>query len=563
MAITLTILALIPVFGGHAEARQHTVQPQKSQWMMALAFGMIEIDVSDVVGRPLPAIIHFRRDGRVVSKVRVPSGTAKATLPIGPCSAYVYVIEDGTPILVEVKKLDIQRDETSFIMVTLLEGSAGKRKLSDFDSDHDLALDRVELEAGTDPLSAASVPGFERYDWPSPVLSNKSRWYRGELHAHSRYGVGSESVGELVRRAERLGLDFLAITDRNTLQAASDPEFQSKSVVLIPAMEWGNDEMGVALIYTPLTFPDVTASIPEAQALCIRVQAQGGVFCVAHPLFPSSEWQWGLGHVNAIEVWCRHWREPPPTTITRLDPSLLTRRRGRLTQSIAIAAATPGFSANGQASVFWDHELSRGLRASVIAGSHTASPKVPMGEPLTYIYAHEKSLNSIMEGLRLGRTIVSSSVDGPRIRFLADVNDDKTIDAGVGEVIPAYLPTRFFVKVDRAKNKRLEVLQDGRPFRSTVLDSNKVLYSFLVTPKIFTVYRVRIVERATRFGFGSVDVLAMTSPIYVHPHVPEYFEGGKDSWIELERQEVDQSNYESLPQNIDPERTRLRPRIVF
>ena len=506
----------------------------------------LQIDVTNILDKTLSSKVVLKNlESGSSSEIMLPEGQAAVEQAVGNYTAYTYVYEAEVPLLVDIQGISVRAGQTTKLSVSLLEGSSGNRAIRAFDRDYDLALDRVELEAGTSPEDAGSIPGVARFDWPSPVLDKRGGWYRGELHAHSVHGRGVETVAELVKRAEKLKLDFLAITDRNTLAAALDPDFQSKSTVLIPAMEWGDDERGQALLYAPATFPKYTESLAEAQAMVITLQAQGGLFAIAHPNFPIGSWQWGLQYAGAVEVWCREWRMIPPMYLGQLDERLTQRKDGRLVYSIAIAAATQGFSANSQAALFYDLELVRGMKASVIAGSNTAHPKVPMGEPLTYVYAREKSMRGIVQGLRNGRTFVSRGVDGPIIEFWADVLADNTVDVGMGGIIPVNRKSRLIVSVLRAKGARLDILLNGLPIRSRLIKSDRLTYAIEETPDIFAVYRVRIVKTADEMGFGPTELLAMSSPIYAQSYVVESVDS-TDGWVELENNYEDPRSWEGF-----------------
>ena len=531
------------------------------------SLGRINFSVRNVLGQPLPAKVELRDSAdRIVDVVALPNGRDSAAVRAEAQRAYVYAYDRGIPILVGVQPVTVGGEQTSTVEVQVLEGSGGKRHLREFDRDLDLVLDRIETELGTNPADATSFPGEEAFEWASPVLGSRGQWYRGELHAHSSYGIGTESVAQLVKRAESSGLDFLAITDRNTLDAAFDPAFQSNSVVLIPAMEWGDDARGVGLIYGPRTFPGAASTVGEAQGTLLRVQAQGGLFYVAHPCFGTAPWQWGLSYVNGVEVWCRPWREVPPLWLDRLGESSRARKDGQLVHSIALAAATPGLSANGQAALFYDHELTRGLRAASIAGSYSVGPQVPLGEPLTYVFANEKSLKGILDGLRWGRTFVSSGKSGPKVVFNGDVLIDGKIDAGIGGYVPLNVPTRFRVTVEDAPGMMLQVLLNGSVFLSRKIErfdaDGNFHYEFDFVPEHYSVFRVRIVRTPSEQGFGYVDVEALTSPIYaleVVPHVP-----GADGniWLEIEQNYYDPGSGDSfLPSNPDP--TQIKPRWTF
>lgn len=496
--------------------------------------GILSIDVRSIVGKLLPCRVGIHDfTGKRVAEYELPTGEATIHHPSGEWSLYIHVYDKGVPLLTHVEKVRLSTGLEVKVAPRILEGSGENRTLRRFDRDLDMAIDRVELQMGTNPANAASVPGTDRYTWKSPVLNNEARWYRGELHAHSSYGVGSESVKELIRRAERERLDFLAIADRNTLDAAFDPNFKSKSVVLIPALEWGDDERGVGLILGPKTFPYVSESLPEAQAVLTRLQAQGGIFAIAHPCFSTAPWQWGLSYVNSVEAWCRPWREVPPLWLDRLDEGTLERKDGRLVHSLALATETQGYSANGQASIFYDIELTRGLKAGVIGGSNSMGRKTKLGEPLTYVYANDKSLSSILDGIRWGRTFVSQGKKGPRLMFKADVNLTGTINTGMGGYIPLNVPTRFYVGVEGAAGKVLEVLWNGRPFRSTHIEKDGIM-EFTLTLDSYSVFRVRVIETPKEKGFGVVEMLAMSSPIYAIPVSHTTMDIKDNIWVEIE-----------------------------
>ena len=348
-----------------------------------------------------------------------------------------------------------------------------------------------------------------------------------------------------MKRAEDAKLDFLAITDRNTMAACQDPAFQSEKVVLIPALEWGSEDWGVALVYGPRTLPEASemaGSLSDAQGVNQRVQAQGGVFGIAHPCFPTAPWQWGLSYVNVIEVWCREWRGVPPLALEQLDEEYRARTRseGRLVYSIAHAVETPGLSANGQGAKFWDYELVRGLKAGPIAGSLSSSPEVPLGRPLTYVYAPEKSVSGILAGLRQGRTMVSSGPDGPEIYLSADVSGDGTIDVGVGGIVPLDVDVDLVVEVRKGKGKKVQILRNGHLLVSQSIELKKDKQAFVVRqrehPVAYTVYRARVVATAEEPGFGDVEVCAMSAPIYAQQLIVMDREKQSDpglAWIEL------------------------------
>ncbi len=535
--------------------------------------GSLFVEVTDILERELPGKIEiYPLDGGDVSTRRLKEGKLMTPFPVGEYVVYVYVYDWDIPIMTDIQRVSIKKDAVATVTSQLTLGVGSDLPLRAFDHDGDLVLDRVELDAKTDPSDPDSFPHAELIPFDSPVLSKEAGWYKGDLHVRSIHGGGKESVKELVDRAEKRGLDFIAITDRNTMDACFDPEFQSKKVVLIPAMEWGTDDRGVALIYGPHTYPELTSDIRDDQGVCRRVQAQGGIFAIAHPCFPNAPWQRGLSYVNAVEVWCRDYRAVPPVSLSAFVPEYRRRKDGKdLIYSISRAASETQLSANGQACMFWDYELVRGLKAAPIAGSLSSSPGVPMGSPVTWVYAPEKSVRGILNGLRLGRTVVSSSPDGPFMIFTADVkpkkdrvvidaqdlegknlmNEKKTkatlgpADVGIGGVIPLGLPADLVVKVSNAKGMKLEILRNGWPILSKKINSDKVeLFKMTDNPPSYSVYRARVVRTPEEKGYGALDVVAMTGPIYAQNIVPIFAddEDPFNIWVK-----IDNKNLEPVP----------------
>ncbi|NLV43231.1 MAG: CehA/McbA family metallohydrolase [Candidatus Hydrogenedentes bacterium] len=518
--------------------------------------GSLIVDITNVIGQHLPSRIDlFSYDDGVTISLDAPEGVLISEQPVGSYRAYVNVFEESVPIMVDVKDVNIQASQTADLEVSLLEGSGGMLSLRGFDSDGDLALDRVELAMGTDPYNAGSIPGRVERLYDTRVLNKATRWYCGELQAYSSAGTGTEDVASLVKRAEKANLDFLAITDRNTLAAADDPAYRSDRLACLPAMEWGTNEKGIALVYGPRTMLEPPTSVMAAQAECIRVQAQGGAWAIAHPAFPGKPWQWGLSFVNGVQVWFRGWREAPPMSLQHLGEAAKERKDGELIHSIAAAAAAINFgelSANGQGNLFYDYELVRGLMAGIIGGSGSGSPKVPLGRPLTYIHTRELSVPALLEGLRLGRTYVSSGPDGPKIYFGADVLSDGKTDVGIGGIIPLNVEVSFEVAVENALGMKLQVIENGRPIRTIPINSNDTGVRFKRIPSVEAAFRVRIIKSADpkAKGFGPLEILAITSPIYARDITAELlwrnpnFDPDK-SWVRIQSKDMTEIDMES------------------
>lgn len=516
--------------------------------------GTLVATLKTVVDTPLDGRIDLLSlEGGATRSIEVKKGSSSSPVPQGDYRAYVNVYDYGVPVLVQVQDLSVKAGQTATLSLDLLEGASGAVSVRAFDSDGDLAIDRVELESGTDPYDAASTPGRAELPLDRRVLRAGGQWYCGDLHVHSKHGVGTESVAELVGRAEKAGLDFLAICDRNTLASTKDPGFKSERLALIPAMEWGSDDMGVALVYGPRTLPDPPVNPPAAQAECIRVQAQGGIWGIAHPTFPTKPWQWGISYVNAVEVWFRDWRGNPPLSLNNLREDIKVRKDGHLVQSIAAAASAAAaagtmdesMSANAQACLFWDYELNRGLMGCAIAGSGSGGKKVPLARPVTYICAKDLSVPGLLEGLRLGRTYISCGLNGPKLAFNADAMADNSVDVGMGGVVPLNVDTSFVASVQNAVGKKLQVLENGRPIRTVPINADDIAIRFTRHPTIYSTYRIRVIGPADpkQNGFGPIEVYALSSPIYAQDITQELLWRNpnldiKKTWVKLQTEKA-------------------------
>ena len=106
--------------------------------------------MTDVSGRRLPArVVLHDESGAVAPPFDIPRGQASISPPQGSFRAFVYIYDEEVPVLAAIENLTVTADATSALQVNILEGASGKLGIRDFDLDGDLAIDRVELEAGT------------------------------------------------------------------------------------------------------------------------------------------------------------------------------------------------------------------------------------------------------------------------------------------------------------------------------------------------------------------------------------------------------------------------------
>jgi hypothetical protein len=131
-------------------------------------------------------------------------------------------------------------------------------------------------------------------------------WYAGDLHAHTVHSDGALTTDELACLAASRGLDFLAVTDHNTvshhplLRAAGE----RYGVTLLPGQELTTDR-GHANAFGDIGWVDFR----EPAAEWVRVVAdRGGLLSINHPLSADCAWRHPLPRCPPLaEVWHCSW----------------------------------------------------------------------------------------------------------------------------------------------------------------------------------------------------------------------------------------------------------------
>lgn len=235
-------------------------------------------------------------------------------------------------------------------------------------------------------------------------------WYAGDFHAHSRHSDGSLPLSHLVAAAARDGLDFLAITEHNTVSHHPLlPGLASEyGIGLIPGQEV-TTHRGHANAYGDIGFVDFRQPPKTWRARC---DARGGLLSVNHPLQDDCGWQYAeLGH--ALELWHITWF----LDLTATGPWALWRR--------------------------WDQTL------PIIGGSdfHTPDQGYPLATPTTWVAAESPEPDAILDAVRAGRTAITQRPTGPAL--LRAGGDLLAIDAD-GTVAVDLEGRRHAVRGDRA-----------------------------------------------------------------------------------------------------------------
>jgi hypothetical protein len=224
--------------------------------------------------------------------------------------------------------------------------------------------------------AAPPVPADRPARRPLPAPSGMT-WLAGDLHAHTEHSDGVLSVAELASFAVAQGLDFVAVTDHNTVShhALLGPASSRYGVMLLPGQEVTtvSGHAGVLGGTGWIDFREPAASWLTA------AEAAGGLMSVNHPFAGPVSWLHSMPRrPPLLEVW--HW--------SWLDLSWTT--------------PLSWWQA-------WDPT------AIPVGGSdwHRPGSDAPLGTPTTWVLCTDPSEAGVFDGLRAGRVAISASRDGP------------------------------------------------------------------------------------------------------------------------------------------------------
>lgn len=261
-------------------------------------------------------------------------------------------------------------------------------------------------------------------------------WYRGDLHTHTTHSDGQSSVPELIQVARDRGLDFLALTDHNTVSGLREIAYCSQPDLLVVGGLELTTFWGHALCLGAHEWIDWRVRPGEGGMARIAAEAygRGQVLVIAHPrsigdpdctgcrwLYPEMM----PGTARVIEVWNGPWN---------------------------------GDSGNEEALALWYDWLNQGVRMVATAGTDIHGGQAG-GGPLGYsvVYADSLSEAGLLRALRAGHLYLSS---GPRLEFAARAVDGR--EAMMGDHVAAG-PAVFTIRWDECPPQAtLRMVQDGQ-----------------------------------------------------------------------------------------------------
>ena len=322
------------------------------------------------------------------------------------------------------------------------------------------------------------------------VLYNEKKWYKGDLHIHSQESDGKESVKEIVKEAREQQLDFIAITDHNTISGWQYYK-RYKDILLIPGVEvttpgghanalgiddWIDWRVG----YRNRTMQDIIKD----------TRNKGGIFCINHPrsLNHNGQVSWNFqdvdyGQVDAIEIWNAPW--------------LLKNTR-----------------INEMARSLWNDLLNKGYRLTAVAGSDLHSfdqHGKKLGKLLNYIFCENLSQEALLQGIKRGKVYMTT---GPKLDFEA-LYEGKIYMMGDTIVFSKSQTLEFHIGVVHQEDAlELRLIKDGYIIKRYPCPPGEKI-NLYIEKSIHDAgwYRIELHQKITDDEEDSLT--AITNPIYI------------------------------------------------
>lgn len=308
--------------------------------------------------------------------------------------------------------------------------------------------------------------------------SRPDGWYCGELHCHSYHSDGDSDPAVIVRRAEILGLDFLAVTDHNVLTQQVTLNTLESSLVLIPGCEvttykghwnvWGEDGW--------IDFRVTEES--HLRRAADEATRRGYHRSLNHPRQFGPEWAYpAVDDFDSIEVWNGPW------------PAL-----------------------NEQCVEFWEERLRQGRRIPAVGGSdchfHKREHPAKLAEPIVWVHApHGLTAQAVLDAVRAGHVMISESINGPRLFMRAG-------EAIMGDAVPRPEDGRLLrltLHVERGAGCILEIVTARGVVATLDVTTNDVRFNLGVDISDSPYVRAQVADH----HLTAPMIRALTNPIYI------------------------------------------------
>jgi hypothetical protein len=289
---------------------------------------------------------------------------------------------------------------------------------------------KMEIMVSDEPLTGDAP------DWkPGRTAPRGPGWYRGDLHGHTVHSDGSWTVRDFAQYARDYRLDFVTLTDHNTVSGLAEAtSFAGDDLLVMGGLEL-TTYYGHCLALGTRKWVDWRVR-PDYDMTDIAQQVldSGALYIIAHPCSVGDPectgCDWGYpemmpGISPAVEVWNSPWE---------------------------------GDSNNNDAVRLWYDWLNAGHWLVATAGTDIHGPNIlGMNFGFNVVYADALTEAAILDGIRRGHLYISG---GPALDFSATGAGGQT--AMMGDRLPAGNATFTAKWSGTAEGETVRIISDGR-----------------------------------------------------------------------------------------------------
>lgn len=328
------------------------------------------------------------------------------------------------------------------------------------------------------------------------MITTQRNWYKGDFHLHTTSSDAIYTPDQLVGIARGEGLDFITITDHNSIGAF--PQLTNLDGFLViqgieittPEGHWnvfgfdGRQDWMRAVDGRGISV-SLGGEYPTIPELLGEIHSKGLLNSINHPLLQPWEWQVSSTYLRLIDC-LEIWNDPLWPDNAKANP-------------LAIG--------------MWTRWLNQGLKITAIGGSdfhllpgdNEAFPGERPGLPTTYVAAPSLTSGGILNGLRQHQAYVSI---GPRIAFVAEMQG---VQYEIGDQMPdtgAQVDLHFSISAGKP-GCYARIIQNGEILQqvSDLKDDQTCHVQVNAEPGVCSWYRLDIFDADGAY-------LVVTNPIY-------------------------------------------------
>lgn len=353
---------------------------------------------------------------------------------------------------------------------------------------------------------------------PPPPNRSAGLWLKGDWHVHCRHSTDSTNnpQSRIIGFAERLGFDYLAITDHDVHVGGAvadhtwaDPEFASESLLLFHGAELTAPRGHVNILSAgPYDHQRIFEARNARDWDLLRLKHEMGIHWSANHPHHKNHYGFSFDLADSVEIWNTSIWAKNVASVRIWDDQLLS---GRMLGARGGSDAHHGIPEDP---------------ALIVPLTIEASANY-IGTPTTWIFATARTKEAILSALKGGRASVSSNPHSPRVEFYADVAGKGEFQMMMGDnAKPTGDPVTFEVRLSGGgipgAAYKVRVIKNREELTTLVTDAASRSARFTDTPSPAgrSYYRVEIEGPQVPFPevpnsmAQSLAMVALSNPIY-------------------------------------------------